>query len=111
MAARPPSPFFSVSRICRRLGFTLALALALAPVFALGQQAVEAELANTREMVRFVPDDALQRLRGIEAAARRAPSMTRAEFLSLYSNAKRRTGDPQGALALADELVAQGRAE
>jgi diguanylate cyclase (GGDEF)-like protein len=107
VAARSPFSTSPVFPVCRRL----VAALALAPMLAFGQPAVEAELAATREMVRFVPDDALRRLRDIEAAARRAPVATRAEFLSLYSNAKRRTGDPQGALALADELAAQGRAE
>jgi diguanylate cyclase (GGDEF)-like protein len=79
-------------------------------MLAFGQPAVDAELAATREVVRFVPDDALRRLGAIEGKVRDAPLATRAEFLSLYSDARRRTGDPKGALALADELVAEGRA-
>ncbi|QGZ43042.1 diguanylate cyclase [Pseudoduganella flava] len=95
----------------RRSAAALALALAIAPALAWGQPALDAELAATRETVRFVPDDALTRLRRIEAQARVAAPATRAEFLSLYSSAVRRTGDAKRALALADELVAYGRNE
>ncbi|MBB3220969.1 GGDEF domain-containing protein [Pseudoduganella umbonata] len=106
MAARPPSSL-SFSLACRRL----AAALAFVPMLAFGQPSVDAELAATREMVRFVPGEALRRLGGIEAAARRAPVATRAEFLFLYSDAFRRAGDPRQALALADELVGHGRSQ
>ncbi|GGY16970.1 GGDEF domain-containing protein [Pseudoduganella dura] len=107
VAARPPFPSSSVLHACRRL----AAALALAPVLAFGQPAVDAELAATREMVRFGPDEALRRLRAIESEARGGGVATRAEFLSLYSSATRRAGDTKGALAVADELVAYGRAQ
>lgn len=107
MAARPPFPFLPLARTCRRL----AAALALVPVLAFGQPAIDAELAAARDVVRFVPDDALQRLRGIEAEARKAPGAIQAEFLFLYSHAKQRGGDPQGALELANELVARGHAQ
>jgi diguanylate cyclase (GGDEF)-like protein len=107
VAARPPSSFFPVAGTCRRL----AAALALVPVLAFGQPAIEAELAATRDMVRFLPDDALRRLRGIEAEARKAPGPLQAEFIFLYSNAKQRGGDPQGALVLANELVDRGRVQ
>ncbi len=72
---------------------------------------LDLQLEQTREMVRFVPDDAVQRLRGLEAQARSAPVATHAEFLSLYSSAVRRAGDNQRGLALAEELVAYGRAQ
>jgi diguanylate cyclase (GGDEF)-like protein len=85
--------------------------MALAPLLAFGQGNIDAELAATRETVRFVPDDALRKLRGMEAAARAAPNATRAEFLFLYSSAMRRAGDARQALVLANELVAEGRAQ
>ncbi|GGY63366.1 tetratricopeptide repeat-containing diguanylate cyclase [Pseudoduganella albidiflava] len=86
-----------------------AAALALAPALAFGQADLDAELAATREIVRFVPDDAAARLGRLEARARAAPLATRAEFLWLYSSAIRRSGDPKRALAMGDELVAWGR--
>ncbi|WP_338766386.1 tetratricopeptide repeat-containing diguanylate cyclase [Massilia sp. METH4] len=96
----------SSSRPIRRL----VAALALAPVLAFAQANLDAELAATREMVRFVPDDAAARLARLEAQARAAPLASRAEFLWLYSSAIRRAGDPERALAMADELVGWGRA-
>ncbi|WP_229474522.1 GGDEF domain-containing protein [Pseudoduganella lurida] len=84
------------------------LALA-APLPAAAQPALDAELAATRETVRFVPDDATRRLQAMEPAARKAPVATRAEFFYLYSIALRRQGELRRALALADELVAYGR--
>jgi diguanylate cyclase (GGDEF)-like protein len=87
-----------------------AAALALAPALVLAQGTLDTELAAVREMVRFVPDDAVARLAPLEAQARTAPLATRAEFQWLYSSAIRRSGDPKRALAMGDELVAWGRA-
>ncbi|WP_229487366.1 tetratricopeptide repeat-containing diguanylate cyclase [Pseudoduganella lutea] len=94
------------SRAVRRF----AALLVLAPALAFGQAALDEELAATREMVRFNPDEAVARLARLVPQARTAPLATRAELHWLYSSAIRRAGDPKRALAMGDELVAWGRA-
>jgi len=80
----------------------------LCPLLAAAQATPVARLRDVRDLARFVPDQALVRLRALEPEVARAPAL-RAEFLELYGTAERRAGNLQHALALADELVEYGR--
>jgi diguanylate cyclase (GGDEF)-like protein len=72
---------------------------------------IDARLLALGEMSRFVPDKALVQLRQLEADARGAPLLTRAEIHSQLCLAHIRTGDNDAALHLADRLIADGERE
>jgi diguanylate cyclase (GGDEF)-like protein len=103
-------PGFPASTIPKRLRL-LAGACLLAPLFALAQSPLDADIAQIRELVRFVPEKALVELQQMEPVARTAPAMTRAEFLAQLSLTHRSLGKHDAALALADELYEYGRAQ
>ncbi|WP_374583368.1 diguanylate cyclase [Pseudoduganella sp.] len=103
-------PGFPVSTITKRLHQLLGACL-LAPLFALAQSPLDADIAQIREQVRFVPEKALVQLQQMEALARTAPPLTRAEFLSQLSLTHRSLGKFDSALLLAEELHAYGRAQ
>ena len=92
---------------------TLLLALCLAgPLACPGARAqapaLDARLAEIREVGRFVPDRALAMLLPLEAEARAAPLAAKAEFLLQLSLARRGTGQTAEAMLLADELLLLG---
>jgi diguanylate cyclase (GGDEF)-like protein len=87
----------------------LALALAASPAFA--QSVLDPRIAELRELTRFVPEQSLAQLQQMETEARQAPPRTRAEFISQLSIAHMRLGQNTDALALADEVIAYGRAQ
>ncbi|HZV65620.1 MAG TPA: diguanylate cyclase [Telluria sp.] len=71
---------------------------------------LDARLADIREVNRFVPEKALAMLGKIDSAARAAPAATKAEFLTQLSLAYGRVGRKQDALAVADQVIALGKA-
>ncbi|WP_436269949.1 diguanylate cyclase [Pseudoduganella sp. LjRoot289] len=83
----------------------------LAPALAWGSSAMDASIAEIRDQVKYVPDKALVQLQKMEPAARAAPALTKAEFLSQLSSAWRSLGQLETALLLSEELVAFGRAQ
>lgn len=90
----------------------LLTACVLSPALAFGQganAALDASIAEVRDLARFVPDKALVQLQKMEAAARAAPSATKAEFISQLSFARLKLGQKELALHLAEELIAFGR--
>ncbi|MGW8394158.1 diguanylate cyclase [Pseudoduganella sp. HUAS MS19] len=89
----------------------LAGACLLAPCLAFAQSPLDSEIAQIRELVRFVPEKALVQLQQMEPAARSAPALTRAEFLTQLSLTHRSLGRQDVALALAEELHDFGRAQ
>jgi diguanylate cyclase (GGDEF)-like protein len=96
------------------LALTLATVAALtaaltAPAYA--QSALDPRIAELRELTRFVPEQSLAQLQHMESEARQAPPRTRAEFISQLSIAHMRLGQNRDALALAEEVVAYGRAQ
>ena len=103
-------PGFPVLTISKRLR-TLAGACLLAPCLAFAQSPLDSEIAQIRELVRFVPEKALVELQQMEPVARSAPPLTRAEFLAQLSLTHRSLGKHDVALALAEELYDFGRAQ
>jgi len=89
----------------------LAGACLLAPCLAFAQSPLDSEIAQIRELVRFVPEKALVQLQQMEPVARSAPPLTRAEFLAQLSLTHRSLGKYDVALALAEELHDFGRAQ
>jgi len=85
-----------------------AVVALLCPLLALAQATPAARLRDVRDLARFVPDQALVRLRALEQDVAREPAL-RTEFLDTYGIAERRAGNLHHALALADELIAHGR--
>ena len=101
---------------CARKGRVLLAALCLVSSLALAQDgavqpSLDTQLAQIREIGRFVPPKALDALLKLEKQARAAPPRTKGEFLDILSAARRGTGDNHKAMLLADELLALGRAE
>ncbi len=87
-------------------------ALCLAPALACAQTAqtaLDERIGEIREQSRFVPDRALRQLLQIEVQARQAAAPTRVEFLAQLSIARMRVGDKDGALLLAEELIAYAK--
>ena len=82
----------------------------LAPLFALAHP-LDGDIAEIRELVRFVPEKAMVQLQQMEPLARSAPPLTRAEFLAQLSLTHRSLGKHDVALALAEELHDYGRAQ
>jgi diguanylate cyclase (GGDEF)-like protein len=83
----------------------------LAPCLAFAQSPLDSEIAQIKELVRFVPEKALVQLQQMEPMARSAPALTRAEFLAQLSLTHRSLGKYDVALALAEELHDFGRAQ
>jgi len=106
----PKLPGFPVLTIFKRLRM-LAGACLLAPCLAFAQSPLDSEIAQIRELVRFVPEKALVQLQQMEPVARSAPPLTRAEFLAQLSLTHRSLGKYDVALALAEELHDFGRAQ
>ena len=103
-------PGFPVLTIFKRFRM-LAGACLLAPCLAFAQSPLDSEIAQIRELVRFVPEKALVQLQQMEPVARSAPPLTRAEFLAQLSLTHRSLGKYDVALALAEELADFGRAQ
>ena len=103
-------PGFPVLTIFKRFR-ALAGACLLAPCLAFAQSPLDSEIAQIRELVRFVPEKALVQLQQMEPLARSAPPLTRAEFLAQLSLTHRSLGKHDVALALANELYDFGRAQ
>ena len=103
-------PGFPVSSFMQRLRL-LAGACVLTPLIALAQSPLDADIAQIRDSVRFVPDKALVQLQQMEAAARAAPPLTRAEFIVQLALTHRSLAHFDTALALAEELYAYGKAQ
>jgi diguanylate cyclase (GGDEF)-like protein len=97
------------SGLGRRL--VLAMVCALAPAWGLAQQSLDARILDIREQSRFVPDQALAQLQKLQPELPAAPPRTRAEFLTQMSAARMRLGQNETALALAEQVVAFGRAQ
>ena len=98
----------------------LAAACALAPLLAHAQAvtapvpdqvSLDASIAEIRELGRFVPDKALVQLLKLEADNKNSPPDTRAELLSEISVARMRLGQNEAALAMADQVIAFGKAQ
>ncbi len=106
----PKLPGFPVLTIYKRLR-ALAGACLLAPCLAFAQSPLDSEIAQIKELVRFVPEKALVQLQQMEPMARSAPPLTRAEFLAQLSLTHRSLGKYDVALALAEELHDFGRAQ
>lgn len=97
---------------CARKGRVMLASLCLVSSLAFGQQSgLDARLEEIREVGRFVPPKALSALTEIEKEARAAPLPHRADFLELLSSAYRGTGDNAKSMAVAEELLALGRAQ
>ncbi|WP_307152103.1 GGDEF domain-containing protein [Duganella sp. CF458] len=90
---------------------TLVGACLLAPCLAFAESPLDRDIAEIREVVRFVPEKALVQLQQMEPVARSAPPLTRAEFLAQLSLTHRSLGKQDVALALAEELHDFGRAQ
>lgn len=71
---------------------------------------LEATLQRTNEMAQFVPNQALQILQPLEAQARAAAPEQKVEYLTQLSIALRGAGQVKEALAVAEEVIAVGRA-
>ena len=84
----PKLPGFPVLTISKRLR-TLVGACLLAPCLAFAQSPLDSEIAQIRELVRFVPEKALVQLQQMEPVARSAPPLTRAEFLARLASERR----------------------
>ncbi|SFF51126.1 diguanylate cyclase (GGDEF) domain-containing protein [Duganella sp. CF458] len=106
----PKLPGFPVLTISKRLR-TLVGACLLAPCLAFAESPLDRDIAEIREVVRFVPEKALVQLQQMEPVARSAPPLTRAEFLAQLSLTHRSLGKQDVALALAEELHDFGRAQ
>jgi diguanylate cyclase (GGDEF)-like protein len=89
----------------------LAAAWLLASVPAFAQSALDGEIAEIKEAVRFNPDKALAQLQQIEPSARSAPALTRGEFLSQLALTWRYLGRHKTALSLAEELLAYAKTQ
>ncbi len=96
-----------------RTGRGLLAALCLVSSLAFAQnQAVplEERLPELREASRFVPERAVIQLQQLEAQGRAAPQATKVEFLTILSHSKRNLGQLKEADALAEEIMAIGKA-
>ena len=71
---------------------------------------LDERLRELRETSRFQPAHALVQLLQLEAQGRAAAQPTRVEFLAVLSHSKRRVGQLQAADALAEEIIAIGKA-
>ncbi|MYN05486.1 diguanylate cyclase [Pseudoduganella sp. DS3] len=114
--SRTQVPGFPVSTFTKRLhqlvgACLLASVCTLAPAQAPSPSPLDQDIAQIREQVRFVPEQALVQLQQMEPQARSAPAQTRAEFLSQLALTHRSLGKFDSALALADELHAYGLAQ
>jgi len=87
----------------------LSLCVASACAFASSAPALDARLAEIREVNRIVPERALPMLEAIEDQARVAPLPQRIEFLNQMATARHGMGQHAQAFALANELIALGR--
>lgn len=94
----------------RRLRMLVAAILAV-PCIAFAQSDLSARLSELREVVRFVPDQAIVTLRQMESQARTAALHQKAEFLYQLSYAQLSLGQQVDAMATADELIALGRSQ
>jgi diguanylate cyclase (GGDEF)-like protein len=82
------------------------------PAAASGEdQAIDRQLDEIREINRYQPKTALDMLRKIEPQARAAGVATKAEFLNQLWQSYRARGLLPEAMALAEELIAFGRAQ
>ncbi|MFN3792947.1 diguanylate cyclase domain-containing protein [Massilia sp.] len=105
----------SLSRsLARSPRLVLAAALCMVSSFAAGAEvdetaALARQLAEIRELNKYVPERALPRLLAIEQEGRAAPLELRAEFLNQLANSYDSVGRRAEATAAADELVALGR--
>ncbi|WP_020651733.1 diguanylate cyclase [Massilia niastensis] len=99
--------------LARSRCLALAASLCVAPALAStgGTPALTERLAEIREINRFVPERAMPLLAAMEAEGRAAPLAQRIEFLSQLAQAQFGLGRHDLARALADELIAIGRAE
>lgn len=88
-----------------------SLSLATGHAAAASQPDLDQRLLEIREIVRYVPQKALTMLLALEPQGRAANTATKAEFLNQLSIAKRNVGKKVEALALAEELIAFGRAK
>lgn len=105
-------PGFPVSTFTKRFQQLVgACLLASVCILALAQSPLDSEIAQIREQVRFVPEQALVQLQQMEPQARSAPALTRGEFLSQLALTHRSLGKFDSALVLADELHAFGLAQ
>jgi diguanylate cyclase (GGDEF)-like protein len=89
----------------------LACGLACAPAWAEEPSQLDRQLAEIREIGRYVPGKALGMLLKIEQQGRSAPTATKAEYLTVLALARRGVGQKQEALALAEEAIALGKAQ
>ncbi len=87
----------------------LALCVASACAFASNGPALDARLAEIREVNRIVPERALPMLEAIEDQARVASLPQRIEFLNQMAAARHGMGQHAQTIALANELIALGR--
>ena len=86
-----------------------AVALTLAPAWALGQATLDERILDVREQSRFVPDKALVQLLKLQPELAAASSYTRAEFLIQMSAARMRLGQNDVALEAAEQVIAFGK--
>jgi diguanylate cyclase (GGDEF)-like protein len=100
---------FSPGRGARALLAALCLVSGIASASA--QASFEERLAKIDDNGRFVPEKALAELLTMERAGRAAAPMIKTKYLLLVSSMRRQLGQKQEALALADEVLAFGRAE
>jgi diguanylate cyclase (GGDEF)-like protein len=103
-----------LNRISRRrcvAAVLASLALACGHAAAEPHPELDQRLAETREIGRFVPQKALTMLLALEPQGRAADTASKAEFLSQLCLAKRNTGAKVQAMALAEELIALGKAQ
>jgi len=94
----------------------LAVTLSLSAASAAAQHAVPAgatlgeQLAQIRELNKYVPERALPMLKALETQGRNAPLPDRIEYLNQLAQAQEKLGQVREATAVVDEMVALGRA-
>ena len=97
---------FNRSNLGMRVGCVVAALLC--PLLAGAEPSAAVRLHDVRDLARFVPDEALPRLRALEREVARDPAL-QADFLDYYATAERRAGNLTHARLLADTLIALGR--
>ncbi|MES2298002.1 MAG: tetratricopeptide repeat-containing diguanylate cyclase [Pseudomonadota bacterium] len=94
-----------------RCARALLAALCLLANLAHAQGSLDEKLAKIDDTGRYVPEKALAELLKLEAGARSAPPPTKTKFLLLKSFMLRQLGQKVESLALAEEVLAFGRAQ
>jgi diguanylate cyclase (GGDEF)-like protein len=108
-SARSRTPGTDTARRLRAAALAALVALACAPAPA--AEALDQRLRQLRDQSRFVPDQALAELLRLQPRAAAEAPRVQAELLSQLSTARMRLNQNDAALALAEQLIAYGKAQ